>query len=104
EKGMVESPHFFEQKERYETFLNEYQTGKVIYLEIGVGYTTPQFIKHPSWTFTIKNPDAKFVTMNQNSYRIHSDIKVRSNTVTDDIQKTIVGANQILKEQNYVSN
>ena len=104
EKGMVESPHFFEQKERYETFLNEHQTGKVIYLEIGVGYTTPQFIKHPFWRFTRNNPDAKFVTMNQKAYRIPNDIKPQSITLTDDIQKTIVGANQILKEQNYVSN
>ena len=42
--------------------------------------------------------------MNQKSYRIPSDIKDQSITLTDDIQKTIVGANQILKEQNYVSN
>src|SRR5699024_12752305 len=99
---MVESPHFFEQKERYETFLNEYQTGKVIYLEIGVVYTTPQFIKHPFWRFTRKNTDAKFVTMIQKSYRIPSDIKDQSITLTDVIYKTIVSANQILMKQNYV--
>src|SRR5699024_11906283 len=97
---MVESPHFLKQKERYETFLNEYQTGKVIYLEIGVGYTTQQFIKHPFWRFTRKNPDSKFVTMNQKSYRIPSDIYDQSITLTDDIQKTIVYANQIINEQN----
>lgn len=104
EKGMVESPHFFEQKARYEAFLNEYKSGKVIYLEIGVGYTTPQFIKHPFWRFTRQNKDAKFVTMNQKSYRIPDDIKEQSIALTDDIQTTIVKANHILKEQQHVSN
>nr|WP_068130207.1 NAD-dependent deacetylase [Nosocomiicoccus ampullae] len=104
EKGMVESPHFFEQKARYEAFLNEHKSGKVIYLEIGVGYTTPQFIKHPFWRFTCQNKDAKFVTMNQKSYRIPDDIKEQSIALTDDIQTTIVKANHILKEQQHVSN
>lgn len=104
EKGMVESPHFFEQKARYEAFLNEHKTGKVIYLEIGVGYTTPQFIKHPFWRFTRQNKNAKFVTMNQKSYRIPDDIKEQSIALTDDIQTTIVKANHILKEQQHVSN
>src|SRR5699024_5632779 len=45
EKGMVEDHHFHEQKARYEQFLRENQDKKVLFLEIGVGHTTPQFIK-----------------------------------------------------------
>lgn len=104
EKGMVESPHFFEQQKRYEKFLNEHKTDKVMYLEIGVGYTTPQFIKQPFWRFTRDNENARFVTMNQKQYRIPKDIQNRSITLTNDIQATILETKKILKEQNYVSN
>ena len=44
---MVESADFFEQKARYDAFLKQYETGKIVYLEIGIGFTTPQFIKTP---------------------------------------------------------
>lgn len=75
EKGMVEDGHFHEQKERYEQFLDENKDKKVLYLEIGVGHTTPQFIKHPFWKMTEENEQALFVTMNQNSisFRMRSD-------------------------------
>src|SRR5690606_10907614 len=65
EKGMVEDKHFHEQKERYENFLKENEGKKVLFLEIGVGHTTPQFIKHPFQKMTEENEKALFVTMNQ---------------------------------------
>ena len=35
------------QLNRYNHFLDTHKNGKVLYLEIGIGYTTPQFVKHP---------------------------------------------------------
>ena len=34
---------------RYEDFLGSHQTGRVLYLELGVGYNTPGIIKIPFW-------------------------------------------------------
>lgn len=79
EKGMVEDADFFAQKERYDRFLAEHEGQKVLYLEIGVGYTTPQFIKHPFQAKTQANPASLFVTINQKQYRIPPAI--RSQTV-----------------------
>ncbi|MBY7141947.1 NAD-dependent deacetylase [Virgibacillus sp. NKC19-3] len=75
EKGMVEDSHFHEQKERYEQFLKENQGRKVLFLEIGVGHTTPQFIKHPFQQMTEENAKALFVTMNQKDYYIPHAIR-----------------------------
>src|SRR5699024_2452788 len=47
EKGMVEDGQFHEQKDRYEAVLQENEGKKILFLEIGVGHTTPQFIRHP---------------------------------------------------------
>lgn len=95
EKGMVEDAKFNVQRDDYNAFLKEHKEGKVIYLEIGVGHTTPQFIKHPFWRETRQNEDALFVTMNQKSYRIPENIKSRAVFLTDDIGKTILNAHKI---------
>ena len=51
---MVEDADFQAQLQRYNTFLEQHQDDKVLYLEIGIGYTTPQFVKHPFQRMTRK--------------------------------------------------
>ena len=94
EKGMVEDAKFNAQRDDYNAFLQEHQEGKVMYLEIGVGHTTPQFIKHPFWRQTRQNENALFVTMNQKSYRIPEAIKSQTVFLTDDIGETILKAHK----------
>ena len=54
EVGMVEDADFQAQLQRYNAFLEQHQSNKVLYLEIGIGYTTPQFVKHPFQRMTRK--------------------------------------------------
>ncbi|EHI69341.1 SIR2 family NAD-dependent protein deacylase [Streptococcus ictaluri] len=89
EKGMVEDADFHAQKERYEAFLNQHQTGKVLYIEIGVGHTTPQFIKHPFWKRVAENPDALLVTLNHKHYRMPLAIRQQSLELTQHISQLI---------------
>lgn len=95
EKGMVEDAKFDAHNAKYEAFLAEHSEGKVVYLEIGVGHTTPQFIKHPFWRMTRKNSDALFVTMNQKNYRTPEAIKAQTVMLTGDIQEVILNAKNI---------
>jgi NAD-dependent SIR2 family protein deacetylase len=89
EKGMVEDGHFQEQKGRYEQFLNENQSKKILFLEIGVGHTTPQFIKHPFQQMTGANPKALFVTMNQKDYFIPHGIRPQTIRMDEDIANVL---------------
>ncbi|WP_085992198.1 SIR2 family NAD-dependent protein deacylase [Oceanobacillus senegalensis] len=89
EKGMVEDGHFHEQKDRYEQFLKENKDKKVLFLEIGVGHTTPQHIKHPFQQMTEKNEKALFVTMNQKEYFIPRNIRPRTVRIDEDIEEVL---------------
>lgn len=95
EKGMVESADFFAQKDRYDRFLAEHETGKVLYLELGVGFTTPQYIKTPFQTRVQKNPQALFVSLNQKYYRIPLPIRDRSLTLSTDLAQLLKDSHQI---------
>lgn len=94
--GMVEDADFVEQLSRYNQFLNTHKEGKVLYLEIGIGYTTPQFVKHPFQRMTRQNPNALFMTLNKKAYRIPEDIRERTIHLTDDISTLILEANKKL--------
>ncbi len=89
EKGMVEDGHFHEQKERYERFLKLHHDQKVLFLEIGVGHTTPQFIKHPFQKMTQANQRALFVTMNAKDYFIPHAIRPQTVQIDEDISKVL---------------
>lgn len=92
EVGMVEDADFNQQAERYQAFLDAHQEGKVVYLEIGVGNTTPQFIKEPFQRMTAQNPEAIFVTMNKKHYRIPPEIKAQTLHLKEDIAAVIAEA------------
>ncbi|MBJ8325381.1 SIR2 family NAD-dependent protein deacylase [Streptococcus pacificus] len=89
EKGMVEDADFDAQKNRYDSFLSQHETGKVLYLEIGVGHTTPQFIKHPFWKRVSENPDAIFATLNHKQYRTPQLIRPQTLELTQNIASLI---------------
>src|SRR5699024_11465751 len=86
---MVEDAHFHEQKARYEQFLQENQNKKILFLEIGVGNTTPQFIKHPFQKMTKDNPNALFVTMNQKQYFIPHAIRSQTIKIDEHIAEVL---------------
>ena len=59
----VEDKGWRKAAERYRDFLNGHD-GKILYLELGVGYNTPGIIKYPFWQMTAKNPKAIYACVN----------------------------------------
>lgn len=49
---------------RYQDFLRRHRTGRVLYLELGVGSNTPVIIKYPFWRLTAQNPEAVYACVN----------------------------------------
>ncbi len=79
--------------ERYENFLRT-RGGKVLFLELGVGYNTPVIIKYPFWKMTAGNPDAVYVCINAGEADCPEQIRPRSICIEGDIGQVIEEAKQ----------
>ena len=78
--------------ERYETFLRTRSGQKILFLELGVGYNTPSIIKVPFWQFTVQNPRALYVCINQDEAFCPESIQSRSLCIGLDVGEGADGA------------
>ena len=69
---------------RYDEYVHTHN-GKVLYLELGVGYNTPVIIKYPFWQMTAKNPAATYACINFDDSGCPDLIKDRSILIESDI-------------------
>ncbi len=80
----VEDGGWQQAAERYESFLRS-RSGKVLFLELGVGYNTPIIIKYPFWNMTLKNQDATYACINYDEAVCPEQIRERSICLDGDI-------------------
>lgn len=89
ENGMVEDADWHRHQADYEAFIQANKGKKILYLEIGVGNTTPQFIREPFQEWTAENPKALYVMMNQKPYHIPKDIRSQSRRLKENLADVI---------------
>ena len=80
----VEDEGWHQAAERYENFLRT-RNGKLLFLELGVGYNTPGIIKYPFWRMTEQNTDAIYACVNYGEAVCPSKIEKRSICIDGDI-------------------
>ena len=85
----VEDEGWHEASARYQAFLDAHTSGKVLYLELGVGFNTPIIIKYPFWQRTAENPEATFACINWNEAYTLRDIANRSIVIEGDIDEVL---------------
>ena len=86
--SFVEDDGWHEAAERYENFLRT-RKGKVLFLELGVGYNTPIIIKIPFWNMAAQNPKATYACINQGQAVTLEEIADRSICIDGDIGEAI---------------
>ncbi len=84
----VEDEGWHEAVARYENFLRT-RKGKVLFLELGVGYNTPVIIKYPFWQMTANNPDATYACINYAEAVCTEMIKARAICIEGDIGEVL---------------
>ncbi len=85
----VEDDGWHRAAERYENFLRTRADGKILFLELGVGYNTPVIIKYPFWQMTAKNPTATYACVNNGQAICPPEIRHKSICINDDIANII---------------
>lgn len=81
----VEDTGWHEAAGRYQAFLSRHRDGKVLFLELGVGYNTPGIIKYPFWQMTYQNPKAVYAVINYGEAVCPDEIKRRSICIDADV-------------------
>ena len=75
--------------ERYEQFIEAHRTGRILYLELGVGANTPGIIKFPFWKMIMANPDALYVCVNYGEAFCPKQIEKQALCIQGDIGETL---------------
>lgn len=84
----VEDEGWHQTAKRYEEF-NGTHKGRVLYLELGVGYNTPVIIKYPFWQRTYDNPEATYACINFSDAECPEQIKDRAILIEGDIWEVL---------------
>lgn len=86
----VQDEAWYAAANRYEAFINRYaESGKVVLLELGIGYNTPAIIRYPFEQITYRNPQATLIRLNADYP--HGPKETASQTIafTEDMSKVI---------------
>lgn len=73
----------------YSDWLEKHRTGKVLYLELGVGMNTPAIIKYAFWSYMRDNPMAHYVYLNLDEGYAPQSVASRSLLISDDLGKLL---------------
>lgn len=85
----VQDKGWYEACERYETFIRQHKSSRVLYLELGVGGNTPVIIKYPFWRLTNQNSKAIYACVNLGEAVCPPQIENRSICINADIAEIL---------------
>ena len=91
----VEDDGWHAAAQRYQDYIQKHSSGRVLYLELGVGGNTPVIIKYPFWRLTALNPQATYVCVNYGEALAPEEIADQSILIDADIDEVL---EELLKE------
>ena len=86
--SFVEDEGWHRAAKRYADFIDTHK-GKILYLELGVGFNTPSIIKYPFWRMTKNNPNATYACINFGDAGCPAEIRTQSICIDGDVGEVI---------------
>lgn len=84
----VEAPHMEKQKD-YVDFINNSMDGKLVLIELGVGFNTPVIIRWPFERIVSKHSDAVLIRINMAYPEVPKEISKKCITFNNNIEKVL---------------
>ena len=81
----VQDDGWYQAAGQYRRFLQQHQKGRILYLELGVGYNTPGIIKYPFWKMALQNPEAVYACVNRGQAFVPGEFRQNALCLDDDI-------------------
>lgn len=76
--------------ENYENFMNRYaEKGKVVLLELGIGFNTPAIIRYPFEQITYRNPEATLIRLNSEYPHGPRENAARTISFTENMEQVV---------------
>ena len=75
---------------RLTAWLDAHASGRVLYLELGVGANTPGIIKYPFWRRVAQNPQAVYAVVNKGEAYVPPELREHSIALDGDIAEALV--------------
>lgn len=91
----VQDEGWYAAARRYGQWLEEHAAGRVLHLELGVGFNTPGIIKYPFWQRVHANPEAVYAPVDLNA-AAPREIAGRSIVLRGDIGRTLAAVHEAL--------
>ncbi|MDO4556662.1 MAG: NAD-dependent protein deacetylase [Lachnospiraceae bacterium] len=83
----LEGKKYKEEHEKWQKFVVEHQSEKILFLELGVGRMTPMFIQEPFWSLTYNLPNAYYININPKDAIVPVQLKDKGMAIHEDIAK-----------------
>lgn len=87
----VQDREWYGSRDRYESFLRKHDGSRILLLELGVGPSTPGWIKYPFWRMTMSNPHATYASIGYRHAVCPESITDRSILIDGDISAVLRG-------------
>lgn len=87
--SFVEDAGWHAAAERCSEFIRSRKSGRILYLELGVGYNTPSIIKYSFWKLTAENPKAVYASVNFGEAVCPEDIAAQAILINGDISEVL---------------
>ncbi|MDE7182077.1 MAG: Sir2 silent information regulator family NAD-dependent deacetylase [Clostridia bacterium] len=85
----VQDSGWYASCDRYDAFIKNHKSGRVLYLELGVGGNTPVIIKYPFWRYTSGNPKSTYACINLGEAVCPQQIEKKSICIDGDIGEVL---------------